>query len=331
LKSLQPYHTFKTHHQASHLEVATTIDELRDYLTTHSNPLILGEGSNVLFTKDVSRAVIVIDIKGIEVIKSTETYQDIKVAAGENWHEFVLWCLEHDLGGIENLSLIPGKCGAAPIQNIGAYGVELADVLTSVTCIDKNTQAKFTLDKSRCKFGYRDSIFKNDYRDQYVITSITVRLTTKGHHKKNFSYGAIKEVLQSWRIEVPTIKDISAAVIKIRQSKLPDPKQIPNAGSFFKNPVIDKVTFESIKELFPNIPSYPVDQRSVKVPAGWLIDQCGWKGVMLDMVGVHSQQALVLVNHGESDGQKIKGLSRLIQKKVSETYGIDLQTEVNVI
>jgi len=331
LKSLRSFHTFKTNHQASHLDVVKSIDQLRDALTIHRDPLILGEGSNVLFTKDITQPVIVIDLKGIEVLNTTDTHQEIKVAAGENWHNLVLWCLEHDLGGIENLSLIPGKCGAAPIQNIGAYGVELADVLSSVTCMDKYTRAMFTLGSSRCGFGYRDSIFKKEYKDQYVITSITLRLTTQGNHKKNYSYGAIKEVLQSWRIEKPTIKDISGAVIKIRQSKLPNPRHIPNAGSFFKNPVIDKATFDIIKQKNPEVPSYPIDDLTVKLPAGWLIDNCGWKGVMLDKVGVHPKQALVLVNHGEDDGMKIRDLSLLIQKDVSNTFGIDLQPEVNII
>ncbi len=299
-------------------------------LSTYPDALVLGEGSNVLFTQDLSRAVIIIDIKGIDVVQRTDTFLEVKVAAGENWHDFVLWCLGHDLGGVENLSLIPGKCGAAPIQNIGAYGVELSHVLTSVTCMDRQTLVEHTLDKSECKFGYRDSVFKQAYKDRFVVTSITLRLTTQGHHKKNCSYGAIQDVLSSWSVVDPSIKDISAAVIQIRQSKLPNPRYLPNAGSFFKNPVVDQQTFLSLQERYPDIPSYPIDDKKRKIPAGWLIDKCGWKGVMLDKVGVHAQQALVLVNHGERDGYKIKLLSQLIQKHVAEVFGVDLQGEVNI-
>jgi len=285
----------------------------------------------VLFTQDQDRPVYVIDIKGIEKVQDGKGWQDIKVAAGEDWHDLVLWSLEQGLGGLENLSLIPGKCGAAPIQNIGAYGVELADVIQSVTCMDKQSQALFTLDKQSCEFGYRDSIFKGAYRGKYVITSIVLRLTTSGHHENRISYGAIQATLDQWRIKVPTIKDISAAVILIRQSKLPDPATLPNAGSFFKNPVIKKELYDRLLEDYPDIPSYPIDDLHVKVPAGWLIDKSGWKGIMLDQVGVHNRQALVLVNHGSPDGSKIIKLSKLIADKVLQKYSIQLEREVNIL
>lgn len=330
METLRPFHTFKTGHKASQILIATTKEQLSTQLSQYPDAIILGGGSNVLFVKDQSNAVIIVDMKGVEVLEENESSVFLKIAAGEVWHEVVLWSLEQGYGGLENLSLIPGKCGAAPIQNIGAYGVELSELLSSVTCIDKLTRAQFTLDKSRCGFGYRDSIFKKEYKDQYVITSITLRLTKSGHHKMNTSYGAIQDVLDNWKIKVPTLKDISAAVIKIRQGKLPDPLLIPNAGSFFKNPIISSKQYQDLLKKYPDLPCYRMDEELVKVPAGWLIDQRNWKGIMIGQTGVHPKQALVLVNHGEEDGRKIYELSEMIKQSVIERYGIELEREVNV-
>ena len=285
----------------------------------------------MLWVSDTMRPVIIIDHKGIEVVGETETSVLVDIKAGEVWHDLVLWALDRDLGGIENLSLIPGKCGAAPIQNIGAYGVELSDVLISVHCIDRTTLEEVTIKASDCELGYRNSIFKNDWKDRYVIESILIRLDKKEAQKINTSYGAIAEVLLSKGIDNPGIKDVSDAVIAIRSSKLPDPHLLPNAGSFFKNPIVSKEVHASLEKRFGSIPSYSISQLDCKIPAGWLIDRCGWKGIMIGNVGVHSRQALVLVNHGTDNGEKILNLSHQIQKAVLIKYGISLVPEVNVI
>ena len=308
-----------------------SIDQLRKLCKEHPNPIIIGGGSNILFVQDVERPVFIIDLKGIEVVHEGETWKEVRIAAGEDWHEVVMWSIDQGLGGIENLSLIPGKCGAAPMQNIGAYGTELADVLINVGCMDKQIGALFHMGKEACKLGYRDSIFKQEAKDQYVITSITIRLTKEKHHNVNVSYGDIKSVLKQKGITQPSIKDVSDAIIAIRSTKLPDPLEIPNAGSFFKNPIISIENYNQLKLDHPELPSYPVTDTHCKVPAGWLIDRCGWKGVMIGDVGVHSKQALVLVNHGSKNGQDIINLSRQIQKKVADIYNIDLVPEVNVI
>ncbi len=329
-QSIRDYNTFRVDHEVSSIHQATTIEELRAACEAVDNPIILGDGSNVLFAADIDRPVIVIDMKGITLGDESDRWQEVIVGAGENWHDLVLWALDHDLGGIENLSLIPGKCGAAPMQNIGAYGVEIADTLWSVGVMDRMTGALFNLSKSACKLGYRDSIFKNEYKGQYIITSIKLRLSKAPHHKLNLSYGDIKKQLSDQGISEPTIKDVSKAVIAIRESKLPDPKKLPNAGSFFKNPVIPIHQYDELKNKHSDMPSYPVSDAVCKVPAGWLIDRAGWKGVMLGEVGVHAQQALVIVNHGAKDGKQILELSKMIQKSVFEKYGINLNTEVNL-
>ncbi len=318
-------------HNVSGIHVIESIDQLRILCKQHPNPIIIGEGSNVLFVKDVERPVFVIDLKGIEVINEGSTWKEVRIAAGEDWHDVVMWSIDQGLGGIENLSLIPGKCGAAPMQNIGAYGTELSDVLISVGCMDKQIGALFHMTKEACKLGYRDSIFKHESKDQYVITSITIRLTKEEHHQVNVSYGDIKAVLKENDITDPTIRQVSEAIIAIRSSKLPDPLQIPNAGSFFKNPIIPIENYNDLVIRHPEMPSYPVSDTHCKVPAGWLIDRCGWKGIKVGDVGVHTKQALVLVNHGSNNGQDIINLSRQIQKKVLDTYQIQLVTEVNVI
>ena len=331
MESIRPYNTFKVDHHVSEIYVIESIDQLRTLSKKHVDPIIIGGGSNVLFVKDVERSVFLIDLKGIEIVDEGETWKEVKIAAGEDWHDVVMWSIDQGLGGIENLSLIPGKCGAAPMQNIGAYGTELADVLIQVGCMDKQIGALFNMNKEACKLGYRDSVFKHESKDQYVITSITIRLTKQEYHIVNVSYGDIKHVLDQKGITKPTIQDVSDAVIAIRSSKLPNPAQIPNAGSFFKNPIIPLKEFNQLKLNHQDIPSYPVSQTHCKVPAGWLIDRCGWKGIRIGDVGVHTRQALVLVNHGSKDGQDIVNLSRMIQKKVLDVYNIKLVPEVNMI
>ena len=249
--------------------------------------------------------------------------------AGENWHEFVLYCIEHDLGGLENMSLIPGNVGTAPIQNIGAYGVELKDSFVSCTTleIESLTEGEFT--KKACKFDYRNSIFKNEAKGKYIITSVTFCLS-KTHHKKNTAYGEIQRLLDSLDIKNPTIKDISNAVVAIRQSKLPDPKELGNSGSFFKNPIIDTETFKAFRIKFPEAPFYEVSPTEFKIPAGWLIENAGYKGKRFGDAGVHKNQALVLVNYNNATGSEIWQLAMDIQKKVKEVFGIFIEPEVNV-
>ena len=290
--------------------------------------LILGGGSNILFTKNFEGLIIHNNCKGIEIINSNENTALVKVAGGEIWHEFVEFAIENKLGGIENLSLIPGTVGAAPIQNIGAYGVELKEVLVSLEAIEIATGKVRSFTNEECQFGYRNSIFKNELKDKYIITSVLFRLTK--HREVNTSYGAIKHVLKEKGIEKPTIKDVSTAVIEIRRSKLPDPKEIGNAGSFFKNPVIDKIDFEALKIEFPDIPGYPSADK-VKVPAAWLIDQCGWKGYKKGEVGVNKLQPLVLVNYGSGSGTQLYELAMEIKESVVLKFGIILEPEPRVI
>ena len=292
---------------------------------------VLGGGSNVLFTEDIKEAVLLISNKGIEIKLDREKYVLIEFSAGELWHDAVLWSVENNYGGIENLSLIPGKCGAAPIQNIGAYGVELKDVLQAVDAINKRTGLSHTFHYSELDLGYRNSIFKNEWKDKYIITSITLRLTKLGHHVINSSYGSIKKELEKSGISEPTISDINKVVTHIRQTKLPSPSEIGNAGSFFKNPIIPINKFNLLKQKFTDIPSYATDDPNyIKVPAGWLIDRAGWKGKVIGNTGTYNNQALVLVNHGGATGKEIYNLSSDIINDIDNKYGIILEREVNV-
>ena len=283
----------------------------------------------MLLTENINNLVVHIDIKGISIDNEDENSVYLTVNAGENWHEFVLWCINQDYGGIENLSLIPGNVGTCPIQNIGAYGVEVKDVITKVEAIEIATQKLVSFSNSDCKFGYRDSIFKNSAKGKYIITSVSFKLT-KTHHQLNTSYGAIENELASKNIKKPSIKEVSDAVIAIRQSKLPDPKEIGNSGSFFKNPVISIAHFEKLKQEYPNIPSYPVSETEVKVPAGWLIQKSGFKGKRFGDYGVHEKQALVLVNYGNASGKDILQLAEEIKSVVKENFNILLDIEVNI-
>jgi UDP-N-acetylmuramate dehydrogenase len=268
-----------------------------------------------------------IELKGVEIVQEGSDPL-VLVAAGEVWHELVLWALKNDLGGVENLSLIPGTMGAAPMQNIGAYGVELESVFHSLDAIEIGTGKMKTFRKEECRFGYRDSIFKKDVRDKYVIVGVTLRLTHD--HKINTSYGAIQDVMKEWNIGQPTIHDVSKAVIHIRQSKLPDPALIGNAGSFFKNPVIPLAQFENLKQHFSNLPGYPAGKDTMKVPAGWLIEQAGWKGKSKGNAGCYEKQALVLVNRGGATGEEIWALATDIITSVEQLFQIRLSPEVNL-
>ena len=291
--------------------------------------MVLGGGSNVLFTRNFLGMVLKMEIKGVDVLEEGDESILVSFGAGESWHQCVMWAVENGYGGIENLSLIPGTIGAAPMQNIGAYGVELKEVFHSLEAYEIKTGKIVRFYNEDCKFGYRYSVFKGAQRDKYIITRVNLRLSKKPDF--NISYGAIKETLESMGVEELTLKAVSQAVINIRQSKLPDPAQIGNAGSFFKNPVVDNGYFDSLRAAFEDIPGYRLDEEFTKVPAAWLIDQCGWKGKRLGNVGVHDKQALVLVNHGGGKGREIVSLSKDIQKSVQGTFGIQLDTEVNII
>lgn len=330
--SLKPFNTFGIDAKAKSFCNITSIEMLADVLREqHSNPLfILGGGSNMLLTKNIDALVLHINLKGIKVVSETEHSVIIKAMAGENWHQFVLWCLDHNYGGVENLSLIPGNIGTAPIQNIGAYGVELKDVFFSCEAINIEDQSLKTFTKSDCKFDYRESIFKQNLKGKYIITSVNLQLS-KNNHSLRVDYGAIKNELESLSIVNPTIQDISKAVISIRQSKLPDPKEIGNSGSFFKNPIISTEQFNRLQENFPDAPFYKISDKLIKVPAGWLIEKAGFKGKRFNNYGVHSKQALVLVNYGNASGNEIFELAMLIQKTVNRLFNITIETEVNII
>lgn len=292
-------------------------------------PLILGGGSNVLFKERSYPLVIVNRLLGIKKVDENDDFVWVSCGAGEVWHEVVLYCIAHGWGGIENLSLIPGTVGAAPMQNIGAYGVEIKAVFESLESINLETLATEVFTNDQCQFGYRESIFKKELKDKYFITSIVLKLTK--HHQVNTSYGAIKAVLNDKSISKPTIQDVSDAVIQIRQSKLPNPDKIGNAGSFFKNPVISADHFALLSKTFNDIPSYPQADGQIKVPAGWLIEQCGWKGSRTGDIGVHSEQALVLVNYGQGRGTDIEALAVRIRRSVQDKFEIDISPEVNII
>lgn len=293
---------------------------------------MIGGGSNLLLLHNIQKPVFHINIKGKEILYETEEAIWVKVHAGENWHEFVLWALKNGYGGIENLALIPGNVGTAPMQNIGAYGVEVKDVIEEVFAIEIATQKESVFTNADCEFAYRESIFKKALKSQYIITGVSFKLTKKNHQIRD-AYGAIKQVLIDRSITNPSITDLAEAVIYIRQTKLPDPKKIGNSGSFFKNPIIDKIQFEKLLEKYPDIPHYPIssDEQKVKLAAGWLIDQCGLKGYRNGDAGVHEKQALVLVNYAKATGNDILKLSQKVQKEVFVKFGIQLQPEVNII
>lgn len=328
--SLKPFNTFGIDVTAKHFRAFGSVSELRELLDKpRKNLLILGGGSNVLFTKNFDGLVLKNDIQGIETIKEDEDFTYVKAGAGVVWHQFVLEMIHQNLSGIENLSLIPGSVGASPMQNIGAYGVEIKDVFESLEAYHIQSGKVKTFSNEECNFGYRESVFKKELKNQYIITSVTFRLNKK--HVLNTNYGAIQSELDKMGVTEPSIRDISNAVIAIRQSKLPDPKEIGNAGSFFKNPIISNELMERIKSKHPSLPNYPVDDSTTKVAAGWLIEQSGWKGKTFSNFGVHDKQALVLVNHGGCRGKDIFDLSNKIIEDVNQKFGIQLEREVNIL
>ncbi len=330
--SLKPYNTFGIDAKAKYFVSVSTQDELSQLLAlkTYPDKLILGGGSNILLTKDFDGLAIHINLKGIIIVAEDDDTVTVKAQAGENWHDFVLWCLDKNYGGIENLSLIPGNVGTAPIQNIGAYGVELKDTFVSCECMDIKDLSLTTFLNTDCKFGYRNSIFKQDIKGKYIITSVTFKLS-KRHHKLHINYGTIRNQLDIWGITNPSIQEVSKAVIAIRESKLPNPKNIGNSGSFFKNPIVSKAHYENLLKSFKDIPSYVVSDQEVKIPAGWLIEKSGFKGKRFGDYGVHKKQALVLVNYGNAKGSDILNLSRLIQKTVLRLFNISIEAEVNIL
>lgn len=330
--SLKTHNTFGIDVKARYFVEITGLVQLQKVLELKAYPkkFIISGGSNMLLTKDIDALVMHINLKGISIVEENEDQVEIKVMAGENWHDLVTWSLDKGYGGLENLSLIPGNTGTAPIQNIGAYGVELKDVFVSCTAMEIKTGELVSFDNEACKLGYRDSVFKNEAKGQYIITSVHLKLTKKDHILHT-GYGAIEAELKKNGIVYPTIKDVSNAVIAIRQSKLPDPAVLGNSGSFFKNPVIPKKAFEKFIKKNPEAPHYKVDEEAFKIPAGWLIEQCGYKGKRFGDAGVHEKQALVLVNYGGATGEDILRLAQLVQKEVAQKFNIKIQPEVNII
>lgn len=331
-KSLKAFNTFGVESHAEWFVEARTADEVWSCLETFRDKpiMVLGGGSNLLLTKDLSGVVLKISLKGIAVVQDYENHVVLEVQAGEVWHDVVQYCLEQDYGGIENLALIPGQMGTAPIQNIGAYGVELKDVFDSCVALNRNTGQKEVFNLDDCHFGYRESVFKNELKNQFVILSVRVRLTKRQHELK-LDYGSISEVLQQQGVKNPGIRQVAQAVIAIRQSKLPDPKILGNSGSFFKNPIVSEAEVNRLQGLYPDLPSYQAGNHLKKIPAGWLIQHAGYKGYRQGDAGVHENQALVLVNYGEATGLEIKELAQTIQDKVFHDFGIKLTPEVNII
>ncbi len=332
-KNLRSFNTFGLDVNCRYFAEISSISELKELMATpvftSNKRLILGGGSNVLFTKDYDGLIIHNAIKGISVISETNDFVVVKAGAGEVWHEFVLYCIAHNYGGLENLSLIPGCVGASPMQNIGAYGVEIKDVFESLTAIDLATGESRTFSKDECKFGYRESVFKREFKDRFIIVDVSFKLTKT--HKLSTHYGAINEELTKMGVTQPGIKDVSNAVIAIRQSKLPDPKAMGNAGSFFKNPEVSKSKYEALKSNFENIVAYPLENGNYKLAAGWLIEQCGLKGLEMNGAGVHAKQALVLVNKNNATGNALFDLSTHVLNTVNEKFGVTLEREVNII
>ncbi len=333
--SLKPFNTFGIDVSAAYFAAFTTVDELAALLddstaaNTNTPVLILGGGSNMLFTNHVKRLVLKNEIGGIKKINEDEQHVYVKTGAGVNWHALVMHCIYNNWAGAENLSLIPGNAGASPMQNIGAYGVEIKDIFHSLEAYHIAEKKLVSFNTQSCEFGYRESVFKRKYKEQFAITSVTFRLNKVPVY--NTSYGAIEQELEKMNVLELSIKAISQAVINIRRSKLPNPAEIGNAGSFFKNPEVEKVLFEKIKNQYPAVPGYPLANGNVKLAAGWLIEQCGWKGYRKGDAGCHSKQALVLVNYGNASGSEIFSLSQSIIQSVQQKFDVLLEREVNIV
>lgn len=338
-KPLTTYNTFGIAVTARYFAEVHTVDDFKTLMQTdvyrNHKRLILGGGSNILFTGNFDGLVIKSSVKGISIVSETETEVIVKANAGEVWHSFVQWCIANNYAGIENLSLIPGQVGAAPMQNIGAYGVEIKDVFYQLEALDVHTGEALRFNLNDCAFGYRESVFKNTLKDTCFITAVLFRLTKLSSPKAIYhyktDYGDIKYTLGEMQAYTLSIKAVSDAVCKIRSSKLPDPKELGNAGSFFKNPSVPQSKYEELVMQYPVMPSYPQKDGTVKIPAGWLIEQCGWKGKVVGHTGSHKSQALVLVNYGNATGSEIWNLALEIKKSVAEKFGIDINPEVNVV
>ncbi len=331
--SLKEHNTFGIDVKAREFVEVHTLEELKTLCSVFNlverKLLVLGGGSNVLLTKDFDGMAICIRMLGIEKLHEDDEHVWVKAMAGEVWHHFVLWCISRGYAGVENLSLIPGCVGAAPMQNIGAYGVEIKDTFDSLEAIDIETAEIKTFTRAACKFGYRESIFKNEVKGKYIISSVTFRLNKIPVYQ--VSYGAIQQTLEKNGVKELSVKAISDAVIEIRSSKLPDPKKLGNSGSFFKNPEIPAAQFNELKSRYPEMVGYPVPEGQIKVAAGWLIEQCGWKGKVVGNTGSHKDQALVLVNYGGATGSEIWQLAMDIQQSVKEKFGITITPEVNIV
>ena len=332
--SLKQYNSFGIDVKAKYFSDFSTVDELQELLnddlgSANNERVVLGGGSNILFTKDVDGLVLKNEISGIEKVKEDEEFVYLRAGAGVNWHQFVLYCVEQNLGGVENLSLIPGNVGASPMQNIGAYGVEIKEVFEELEAFHLNDRSHVHFTKSDCEFGYRESVFKRKFKNEFVILNVTCKL--RKHPLFNTSYGAVNQELEQMGVKELSVQAISQAVINIRSSKLPDPKLIGNAGSFFKNPQIPNSGFRNLQKEFPSIVAYPLENGDVKLAAAWLIEQCGWRGYRRGDAGCHSKQALVLVNYGTATGKEIYVLSEEILQSVKSKFGIELEREVNII
>lgn len=331
--SLKKLNTFGIDASAQYFTEFSSLDEVQELLSdakySHLNKLVLGGGSNLLFTKDVEGIVLKNNLKGIELIKEDDQFYYVRAAAGEVWHELVMYCINSNYGGLENLSLIPGNVGASPMQNIGAYGVEIKDTFFELQALRLSDKSLHIFTNSDCKFGYRESIFKHELKNQFIIISVTFKLLKVP--VLNTKYGAIEKELEAMNIKEVTIRDVSKAVCNIRSSKLPDPKVIGNAGSFFKNPEVSREKYESLKNIFPLIAGYDLENGNVKLAAGWLIEYCGWKGKSIGEAGVHKLQALVLVNYGNAKGSDILELSQKVMDSVKQKFNVELEREVNII
>ena len=335
--SLKPFNSFGIEARASHFARFDSTDALCEILNwakkhptkIFENPLVLGGGSNILLTRDIDGLVLKNEIPGIEVLGEDEDHYWVSAGAGVVWHQFVMYCLQHNMAGAENLALIPGNVGASPMQNIGAYGVEIKDIFHSLEAWHIHDLVPVQFSHSDCAFDYRDSVFKHKHKSEFVITKVQFRLNKKPVFKT--AYGAIQQQLEEMKVEDLSIQAIAEAVIQIRSSKLPDPKKIGNAGSFFKNPELSNEDFQRLQLKYPDIVGYPLHGGKVKLAAGWMIEQCGWKGYRIGDAGCHEKQALVLVNYGAASGDEILRLSKRIQEDVLQKFNVTLQTEVNII
>ncbi|MBK8633911.1 MAG: UDP-N-acetylmuramate dehydrogenase [Saprospiraceae bacterium] len=328
-ENLKKYNTFGISVFCNNIYHVYTESDFADYVKLAKKPYrILGGGSNVLLTQDLNEDILVNNIKGIQIIEEGDEEVLIEVGGGEIWHQLVMWSAAHQLGGIENMALIPGSVGAAPIQNIGAYGIEQKDAFVSLKAIERSTGNVVWFTKEQCKFGYRDSIFKNEAKDKFII--VAVQYLLRKNTQPEMGYKDVKELLTQRGIVNPSVLELAQAVIDIREAKLPNPAVIGNAGSFFKNPVIPLSQFEKLKYSFPEIPNYPAGEGQIKLAAAWLIDQCGFKGRRQGNTGSYQNQALVIVNHGDASGAEIWEYAKMIQHDVKEKFGVELEAEVNV-